>query len=81
MRRCAYGSGVTILRKQLERWRRQRNAVAYAKAFHTESRARVAQLADSGQGHVALKENLALMGINSAKAERPRLVTIGGVRY
>jgi len=79
--RCAYGGGVTIIRKQLERWRRQRDAVAFAKAFHTESRARVAQLADSGQGHIALRENLALMGIDTARAERPRLVTIGGIRY
>jgi len=58
-----------------------RDAVADAKAFHTESRARVAQLADSSQGHAAVRENLALMGIDTAKTERPRLVTIGGVRF
>ncbi len=72
---------MTIFRKQLETWRRQRDAAAYAKVFHAESRARVAQLADSGQGQVALRENLALMGIDTGKAERPRLVTIGGVRF
>ncbi|MCX6954896.1 MAG: hypothetical protein NTV51_22285 [Verrucomicrobia bacterium] len=70
-----------IIRKQLETWRRQREAVAYAKAFHTESRARVAHLADSGQGQVALQENLSLLGIDPTKSERPRLVTIGGVRF
>lgn len=72
---------MSIFRKQLETWRRQRNAVAYAKAFHAESRARVAELAEAGQAQVAFQENLALMGIDTAKAERPRLVTIGGVRF
>lgn len=81
VRSSAYGASVTFFRKQLERGRRQRDAFAYAKAFHLESRARVAPLADSGRGHVAMSDNLALMAIDNAQAERPRLVTIGGVRY
>ena len=71
---------VKFLRKTIARWRSQRESIAFAKAYHAESRARVAQLAAAGHGQQALRENLQLMGIDIAKAERPRLVSIGGVR-
>ncbi len=47
-------------------------------AYHTASRARVAELAAKGQGHVALAEGLALMGIDVRKNERPKLVGFDG---
>jgi hypothetical protein len=71
---------VKILRKTIATWRSQREALAFAKAYHTESRAHVARLAAAGHGQEALRENLELMGIDTTKAERPRLVSIGGVR-
>ena len=54
--------------------------MAFAKAYHGEQRARLQQLATSGQGREALRENLALLGIDTTKAERPRLASVGGVR-
>jgi hypothetical protein len=71
---------VKFLRKTIATWRNQRESIAFAKAYHLESRARVAQLTAEGHGQEALRENLALMGIDTTKAERPRLVSIGGVR-
>jgi hypothetical protein len=59
---------------QLLRSRAQREA----DAIRAESRRRVAELADKGQGHVALAENVKLLGIESGT--RPKLLTIGGKR-
>lgn len=69
-----------VLRQIFATWRSQREALAFAKAYHAESRARVEQLAAAGHGQQALRENLALMGIDTTKAERPRLASVGGVR-
>lgn len=54
--------------------------MAYAKAYHEESRARVEALAAAGHGPEVGRENLALLGIDTTKAERPRLASVGGVR-
>jgi hypothetical protein len=35
----------------------------------------------AGKGQEGLRENLSLMGIDTTKAERPRLVSIGGIRF
>ena len=48
-----------------------------ADAIKAEGRKRVADLAAKGQGHIALAENLALLGIDVNK-ERPRLVGFNG---
>jgi hypothetical protein len=69
-----------LLRQLFATWRSQREALAFAKAYHAESRARMDELAATGKGHEALRENLALLGIDATKAERPRLASIGGVR-
>jgi hypothetical protein len=68
------------LRQTFATWRSQREALAFAKTFHAESRARVDQLAAENKGAEALRENLGLLGIDTTKAERPRLVSVGGVR-
>jgi len=47
-------------------------------AYHEESRKRVAELAAKGQGHVALAESLALLGIDANSKERPKLVGFDG---
>lgn len=49
-----------------------------AERFHVESRTRIAALAAEGRSHVALEENARLYGTTAA--ERPRIVSIGGVR-
>jgi hypothetical protein len=49
-----------------------------ADTIKAESRKRVAELAAKGQGHVALAENLALLGIDVNSKERPRLVGFDG---
>lgn len=58
--------------------RRQREALAFAERFTSESRARVAALARAGQARTALQENLGLLGGRSG--QRGRLVAINGVR-
>lgn len=68
------------LRQTFATWRSQREALAFAKAYHAEGRARVEQLAAAGQSRQALRENLALLGVDTTKSERPRLVSVGGVR-
>ena len=47
----------------------------------TEMRAHVASLAEQGRGHVALGENLALLGIDSSRGERPKIVAVGSHRF
>ena len=54
--------------------------MAYAEAYHSESRARIEQLTAKGRSAEALRENLALIGIDTSKTERPRLASVGGVR-
>lgn len=71
---------MSFIRKVLARWQNQREALAFAKAYHAESRARLDELAASGRSSEALRENLALMGIDTSKGERPRLASVGGVR-
>jgi hypothetical protein len=71
---------VSIIRKLLARWQSQREALAYAEAYHSESRARIEQLAAKGRSAEALRENLALIGIDTSKTERPRLASVGGIR-
>lgn len=44
-------------------------------------RAHVAALAEQGRGHVALTENLALLGIDSSRGERPKIVAVGSYRF
>lgn len=43
-------------------------------------RARVSELAEQGRSHDALRENLALMGIDLSKGGRPKLVAVGKSR-
>jgi hypothetical protein len=71
---------VISLRQLLAKWQSQREALAFAHAFHAESRARLDQLAALGQASQALRENVILLGIDPAKPERPRLASFGGVR-
>ncbi len=68
------------LRKTLADWRRQREALTYAKAYHEESRARKAELTADGRSQEGVRETFSLLGIDAEKPERPRMVTIGGVR-
>jgi hypothetical protein len=49
-----------------------------ADAFRAESRRRIAELADKGQGHVALTESLRLFGAEAGT--RAKLLTVGGKR-
>ena len=46
-----------------------------------EMRARVASLAEQGRSHVALSENLALLGIDSSRRERPEIVAVGSYHF
>jgi len=69
---------MSFIRNQLEAWRRWNESVAMAERFHVESRERIAKFAAEGRSHVALEENAHLYG--STAAERPRIVSIGGVR-
>lgn len=46
-----------------------------------EMRAHVASLAKQGRGHIALSENLALLGIDSSRGERPKIVAVGSYRF
>jgi len=71
---------VNILRQILATWRRQKVALDSAKAYHAEERARIDRLVLAGNGREGLRENLALLGIDVDKAERPRLATLGGIR-
>ena len=68
------------IRQLLAKWQSQREALAFAQAFHAESRARLEHLAAQGQAPQALRENIALLGIDPTKPERPRLASFGGVR-
>lgn len=54
------------------------HAAACVKA---EMRAHVASLAEQGRGQVALSENLALLGIDSNRGERPKIVAVGSYRF
>jgi hypothetical protein len=71
---------VISLRQLLAKWQSQREALAFAHAFHAESRARLDQLAALGKASQALRENVILLGIDPAQPERPRLASFGGVR-
>jgi hypothetical protein len=67
------------------RWRARRAELrrfdAYTVEYHRQSRARIAELAAKGQGHIALAESLSLLGIDVNSKERPKLVGINGVRF
>jgi len=71
---------VKTLRQLLAKFRRQKEALDYATAYHAEARARTHRLVEAAQGHQGMQENLALLGIDLSKAERPRLITLGGNR-
>jgi hypothetical protein len=71
---------VKLLRKIFAQWLRQKEALAAADAYHAENRARIATLVSTGRGREGLQENLSLLGIETTKAERPRLATLGGFR-
>jgi hypothetical protein len=72
---------VSFIGNTFAKWRRQREAIEYAKAYHADSRARGLHLVAAGKGQEGLRDNLSMMGIDTTKAERPRLRSIGGVNF
>lgn len=71
---------MNFLRKILILWRRQKEARAFATAYHVGERARTDLLVQGGRGREGVQDNLGLLGIDVNRAERPRLITIGGSR-
>jgi len=52
-----------------------------AKAYRTQSRARISELAAKGQGRQALAESLSLLGIDINSGVKPRIVGCNGVSF
>lgn len=52
-----------------------------AACVKTEMRTQVASLAKQGRSRTALDENLALLGIDSSRGERPKIVAVGNYRF
>lgn len=71
---------MNFLRKILALWRRQKEARAFSTAYHVEERARTDRLVQAGRGSEGVQDNLGLLGIDVNRAERPRLITLGGAR-
>lgn len=66
-------------RQKLDEWRRAREALAEARAFHAASRQRVAALAAAGRSADALRESAAQLGIDSSRELRARIVSFKGI--
>jgi hypothetical protein len=65
----------------LRRLRLTDGEAAEASRVKIAMRARVSELAKQGRAHEALRENLALMGIDLSKGGRPKLVAVGKSRF
>lgn len=65
----------------LRRFRLTDGEAAEASRVKIAMRARVSELAAQGRANEALRENLALMGIDLSKGGRPKLVGVGKSRF
>jgi hypothetical protein len=61
------------------RHREWREAVAFSKRYHRDSRARMKELDEKGEGWKGLEESVSLMGFKAG--ERPTIVSVAGVRF